>query len=273
MLRTAVSPRGAGLTVLAAAAAVVLVSLGVWQWERSRPVVDVGSLTRAPLTEVVPEQGRLVTADQGAPVTVTGTWRPDRQVLVADRDDPAGTGVPGRWVVTAVEVTPETPARPAILVPVVRGWVAAGPWDGAADVPAPAAGSAARVQGWVQASEPLDTPVEVVQPDGVVALLAGADLANRWPERVLDAFVLAEAGPGTGPATLVGVDRTMPGPVQAARGTRDWRNVAYAAQWWVFAGFAVVLWWRAMGDVAAAAARDRGNPGTGRERTNEEVPA
>ena len=23
-----------------------------------------------------------------------------------------------------------------------------------------------------------------------------------------------------------------------------WRNVAYAVQWWVFAAFAVVLWWK-----------------------------
>ncbi|MGF1664293.1 MAG: SURF1 family cytochrome oxidase biogenesis protein [Kineosporiaceae bacterium] len=269
MLRTAVSPRGAGLTVLAAAAVAVLAGLGVWQWERSRPVVDTAALTRVPLTDVVPVQGRLVTADQGAPVTVAGTWRPDRQLLVADRDDPSGTGTAGRWVVTAVEVAPATPGDPAVLVPVVRGWVAADPGDPAADVAAPPAGSPARVRGWVQASEPLDTPVEVVQPDGVVALLAAADLANRWPEHVLDAFVLAEDAPGTDPAALSGVDRTMPGPVQAARGTRDWRNVAYAAQWWVFAGFAVVLWWRAMGDVAAAAARDR----AGREPTNEEVPA
>ncbi len=259
--------------MIAAAAVVVLVSLGLWQWDRSRPIVDVAALTRVPLAEIVPAQGRLVTADQGAPVTVSGTWRADRQILVADRDDPAGSGTPGRWVVTAVEVEAATADRPAVLVPVVRGWVGAGHGDAAAEVPTPEAGSAARVQGWVQASEPLDTPVEAVQPAGVVALLAAADLANRWPERILDAFVLAEPGAGTDPVALAGVERTMPGPVQAARGTRDWRNVAYAAQWWVFAAFTVVLWWRAMVDVAASTARDRGGPRAGRDRTNEEVPA
>lgn len=272
MLRTAVTPRGAALTVAALAAVVVLAALGVWQWERSRPVVDPDSLVTLPVTDVVPTRGRLVTADQGGPVSVAGTWRPDRHLLVADRSDPRGSGEPGRWVVTAVEVAPAAGDRPAVLVPVVRGWVAAGPDDPAAPVPAPA--GPASVAGWVQASEPLDTPVEVVQPDGVVALLAAADLANRWPEHVLDAFVLAGDGPDTDPATLTGVDATMPGPVQVARGTRDWRNVAYAAQWWVFAGFAGVLWWRAMGDLAGS------RPGAGaagapddRGRSGEEVPA
>jgi hypothetical protein len=105
----------------------------------------------------------------------------------------------------------------------------------------------------VQASEPLDTPVDVVQPDGVVALLAASDLVNRWPEQVLDAFVIA--GDASDPAALTGVAEEMPGPVQVARGSRDWRNVAYAAQWWVFAGFAVVLWWRVMSDLSAGRAR------------------
>lgn len=251
MFRAVVTPRGGLLTALAAAAVVVMIVLGVWQWDRSRPVVDVDALETLPVTEVVPDQGRVTTAEQGAPVSVGGVWRPDRQVLVADRRDPTGSDRAGRWVVTAVEVEPATGTRPATLLPVVRGWVPADPSDPAAAVPAPDPGARARVTGWVQASEPLDTPVDVVQPDGVVALLSAADLVNRWPEHVLDAFVIAEEAAGTDPATLAGVAEAMPGPVQVARGTRDWRNVAYAAQWWVFAGFAVVLWWRVMGDLGA----------------------
>lgn len=271
MLRAVLTPRGGLLTALAAAAVVVMIVLGLWQWDRSRPVVDVDALQTLPVTDIVPRQGRVTTAEQGAPVSVTGTWRPDRQVLVADRTDPTGSGDPGRWVVTAVEVTPATAGRPAVLLPVVRGWIPAAPGDPVDMVPAPAPGSPVRVTGWVQASEPLDTPADVVQPDGAVALLAAADLVNRWPERLLDAFVIAGAGPGTDPATLTGVAEAMPGPVQVARGTRDWRNVAYAAQWGVFAGFAVVLWWRVMVDLGVG--RQAGHGGGPGRRTGEKVPA
>jgi surfeit locus 1 family protein len=31
-----------------------------------------------------------------------------------------------------------------------------------------------------------------------------------------------------------------------------WRNAAYAVQWWVFAGFALVMWWK----MVQQAARD-----------------
>lgn len=265
MLRAVLTTRGGLLTALAAASVVVMIVLGAWQWDRSRPVVDVDALETLPATEVVPEQGRVTTAEQGSPVSVEGRWRPDRQVQVADRTDPGGSGEPGRWVVTAVEVAPASGDRPATLLPVVRGWIPADPEAPAADVPAPPAGGPVDVTGWIQASEPLDTPVEVLQPDGVVALLSAADLVNRWPEHVLDAFVIA--GPGSGTSALTGIAEVMPGPVQEARGTRDWRNVAYAAQWWVFAGFAVVLWWRVMGDLGG------GGPVRGGDRTRERIPA
>ena len=35
----------------------------------------------------------------------------------------------------------------------------------------------------------------------------------------------------------------VPPPQQQPTGVA-WRNVAYAVQWWVFAGFALVLWWK-----------------------------
>ena len=43
----------------------------------------------------------------------------------------------------------------------------------------------------------------------------------------------------------------LPGPPAEDTATRDWRNLAYSAQWFVFAGFAVVLWWRMLRDDAA----------------------
>lgn len=248
-MRALASARGLALTAVTVAAIVAFLLLGQWQWERSRPVSVVADLPVVPALDVVPDRGRVLTRDQGRLVTVTGTWRPDRTVLVADRSRPDGTGEAGRWVVTAVEVRPGSGGGPAVLLPVVRGWQAAAPGAGAGEVPAPE--GPASVTGWVQASEPLDNPAAVLQPDGVVGVLAASDLVNRWPERVLDAFVIVDAGAGGG-GVLVGTDAAMPGPVQFARADRDWRNVAYAAQWLVFAAFAVVLWWRALRDVALA---------------------
>jgi cytochrome oxidase assembly protein ShyY1 len=35
----------------------------------------------------------------------------------------------------------------------------------------------------------------------------------------------------------------VPAP-QPQRSGLAWRNLAYALQWWVFAAFALVLWWK-----------------------------
>ena len=40
-------------------------------------------------------------------------------------------------------------------------------------------------------------------------------------------------------------------PPTEATEARDWRNLAYSAQWFVFAAFAVVLWWRMLRDDVA----------------------
>lgn len=242
LLRRIATGRGAAVTALAAAAVAACLALGWWQWERSRPLADVLAAAPVPTEQVVPARGRLLAVDQGRPVTLIGQWRPDRQLLVADRRDPAGSGRTGRWVVTAVRVT-----EPAdMLIPVVRGWVGTG--RSPQDVPAPPAGRVS-LTGWVQASEPLDNRADLVQPPGVAPLLGAADLVNRWPEDVADVFVIAAAAGAEGRDVAVGTESAMPGPVQVAAGTRDWRNVMYAVQWVVFAAAAGVVWWLAMHDL------------------------
>jgi len=257
VLRRIATGRGLVLTIVAVAAVTVMLWLGQWQWERSRPEVLAAGLPTVDIAEVIPQSGRLIARDQGRRVSVGGTWRPDRQVLVGDRRRPGAANVGanggenggenGRWVVTAIEVGTPDGTR---LVPVVRGWV---PASGPA-LPPTAPTGAVELEGWVQASEALDVPVTVVQPPGVVSLLAAADLINRWPEQVADGFVIADAAPGvSGAENLLRGAEPLPGPVAAARTERDWRNVAYAGQWWVFAAFAAALWWRAINDSAATA--------------------
>lgn len=253
MVRTLLTWRWAVLTLVMLAAVVAMVALGRWQWDRSVPAaeraeVDLETVQVEDLPSVVAVAGTsgaaLVGADAGRLVRATGTWRDDRTLLVADR---SLDGADGRWVLTGFEV--DGPDGPA-LVPVVRGWLPSGTGSPAQDVEAAAGldsagGPGEVVVGWLQQSEPLDLPVDILQPDGVVPLVASADLANRWPEDLVPGFVVAAPTP----AQLEGTDLALlPGPPAEETASRDWRNLAYSAQWFLFAGFAVVLWWRMLRD-------------------------
>jgi len=257
VVRTLLTWRWAVLTLVLVASVVGMVVLGAWQWDRSVPeparaAVDLADLDTDGLPSVVELAGTsgaaLVDGVAGELVSVTGTWREDRTLLVADR---ALDGTDGRWVLTAVEV--EAPEG-AALVPVVRGWLPAEAGSPAQVVAAPPGTGEVTVVGWLQQSDPLDLPVDIVQPDGVVPLLASADLANRWPEDLVPGFVVAAPTPDQVATTDLAV---LPGPPAEDTAARDWRNLAYSAQWFVFAGFAVVLWWRMLRDDAARQDPDR----------------
>ena len=259
MLRLLLTWRWAALTLLLVLAIATMLALGQWQWERSRP--STAAVATDPTTvadpSTLPEATDLLGASPavpedlvGEPVRLTGTWVPERSLLVADR---AGADdAPGRWAVTAIRT------EGGVLVPVVRGWVPAEPMSAAQAVAAPALGRVT-VLGWLQDSEPLDIPVEVAQPDGVVPLLATPDLVNRWPEELAGGFVV-QAGPVLGGmAPTTGGLRPAPlaaPPEDPATDPRDWRNLAYAGQWWVFAAFAALLWWRMLRDEHLRAARE-----------------
>lgn len=257
MLRLLLTWRWAVLTVVAVAAVAVMLVLGQWQWERSRPsgavaaadptaLPDPASLPQAP--SLVGADGRVPEELVGSPVRVTGTWAPELDLLVSDRADADGT--PGRWVVTGLRT--DTPEGERV-VPVVRGWIPAEPLSPSQSVVAPEGGEIT-VLGWLQASEPLDLPVEIAQPTGVAPLLSTPDLVNRWPVDLVGGFVV-QAGESAAAAGSALVPRPLTEPPEdPATEPRDWRNLAYAGQWWVFAGFAIVLWWRMLRDDLA---RDR----------------
>lgn len=250
MARTLLTWRWAVVSLLLVAAVVAMVLLGRWQWERSVPVASAPAVPLAEVdTAALPDvtavareagDGALVPADaSGDLVAVRGTWRTERTLLVADRPL---DNVSGRWVVTPVELDDGTG-----LVPVVRGWVPAEPGDPAnlSALPTLPPGPV-EVAAWVEQSEPLDIPVDIVQPDGVITLLSTADLANRWPEDLVPGFVVAAPTP----AQVAAADglTLLPEPPTELTESRDWRNLAYAAQWFVFAAFAVLLWWRMLRD-------------------------
>ena len=236
MLRTAFQPRW-----LALLAAVLVVCagfgwLGAWQLgvardrgaERARQ--ELASRPATPLDDVLrPQQPFPVSAD-GRAVLVRGSYDRSRQVLVADR---LQHGRPGWWVVGALRTTGGG------WLPAVRGWVPT-PDDARAD-PDLAPEGVVDLSGVLQPDDaPNDAAAEL--PEGQLAALDAAELVNRWGSPIYNGFLVV----GTerpAPTAAAAQPERVPLPTVQPTGLA-WRNAAYAVQWWVFAGFAVVLWWK-----------------------------
>jgi cytochrome oxidase assembly protein ShyY1 len=225
-LRTARSPRMIGLLVLLLAIAAVCGRLGMWQLDRARqdaaqrpdlPVAVAG------LVEVLEPQATFPGELAGRVVTVRGTFAADEVVVTRQLD-----GVPGVLVVTPL-VVGETGA----VLAVVRGW--APDAARAAEVPAP--------PGVVEVRGRLEPGEAARGADGQTAI-SPAQLVNRWGGPIYSGYlVLEEVSPAQEPGLEL-----VPAP-EPATGF-DLQNLAYAVQWWLFGGFAVLLWLRMVRDEA-----------------------
>lgn len=227
MLRTALTPRFLGLLGLVLVVGVVFVQLGRWQLgvaegnAQREAVEEARAAKPVALTEVLgphePFPGEL----SSRPVTVSGRYV-DGQVLVPDR---RLDGRAGSWVVTPflVDATGGT-------LPVLRGFVTDPGQAGA-----PPTGTLTLEGGLA----PSESPTDVVTPGpGEIASVDTSVLVNTWSGDLYNAFVFLSAErPATGPQLT-----KVPTPLAPTGVT--WRNAAYAVQWWVFAAFALWLWWR-----------------------------
>ena len=231
-MRTLLTPRMLGAHLLALVAMGAAVALGLWQYDawqqrRSAEAVDLTQEAPVPLTDVIGPSDGFPGDRVGQPVTLAGTWVPDATVLVSGR---VRDGVDGFWVVTPVEVADAA-------VPVVRGWVAS-----VDDAPAPPTGGADLV-GWLQPPEGSGA-VDQDPTDDVFPQLRVADLVQRLDGDVYSAYAVAQDGVGGLPAADL---EELP---DAGRFTAL-RNLLYALEWWVFAGFAGFIWWRYVRDAQA----------------------
>lgn len=246
VLRTALQPRWLGLLALVLVICVAFGWLGAWQLGvardrgTERALRELAARPAAPLDDVLrPQQRFLATAD-GRSVTARGTYDPSRQVLVAQR---LQRGQPGWWVVAALRTTSGG------WLPVVRGWVPS-PDDGRA-APGRAPSGPVQVSGVLL---PDDAPNDRASqlPTGQLAALDAAELVNRWGGPIYNGFVVLAAeqtaeqasGAASGAATGAGAQPELVPPPKPQPTGLAWRNAAYAVQWWIFAGFALVLWWK-----------------------------
>ncbi|MGI4896164.1 MAG: SURF1 family protein [Janthinobacterium lividum] len=230
------TPRSVGITALAFLAVALCVVLGIWQWNRGsvviseppavQPVVDVTRVvTGAQHAEAA--LGVLSSDEVGRRVQVRGVFDPSVNLLVPGR---AVGGTNGSWVLGVVQLADGSG------MPFVRGWVARGE-----PAPAPPTGEVDLV-GVVQPPENSDVaPSTAALPPGQVWVVSAADLVNRVAYPVANAYV-TDTAPAAGLSAVAAQDSGR------ADHRLDWRNLAYAAQWWVFAGFALVVWVRVMRD-------------------------
>lgn len=234
MLRTALQPRWLALLALIVVLCAVFGWLGSWQLDvaRDKGAQKAAEQARAqpvaPVQDLLPPQQPFPAEADGRMVSAAGTYEPQSQALVPDR---LQDGVRGWWVVTALRT------EQGSVLPVVRGWVPS-PQDPRAAATSVPTGPVS-LTGVLQPDD--GAPTEVSQlPAGQVAEVDAAVLVNLWGGPIHNGYVLLSSQRASAGAA-------QPVPVPPASGTAgrvDWRNVAYAVQWWVFGGFALVLWWK-----------------------------
>ena len=251
MLRTALQPRWLALLAVVIVICVGFGWLGSWQLGVARDRGEAKALREAqgqpavPIDEVLAPQRTFTAAADGRRVTAQGTYDASKQVLVRGRLQPGGNGRVGWWVVGALRTSG------GAWLPVVRGWVP-DPGDAAADAPTPS--GPVTVQGVLQPDEP---PAQASGPaPGQLTSLDVADLVNRWGTPIYNGFLVLTSQRPDVPAGAA-QPQLVPPPQPQPHGIA-WRNAAYAVQWWVFAGFVVVMWWKMVQQAARDEAGARG---------------
>jgi len=219
------------LVLVAAALLLGVWQLDAWQTRRADEARDLTQAEPVALSSVMgpddPFPGRSV----GQPVTVEGEWVPAGTVFVSGREH---DGRDGYWMVTPLAIGGAD--RPAL--PVVLGWVA-----DPSSAPAPPEGGA-ELTGWLQPPEGTGA-VDDDPSDDVLPQLRIADVVQHVDQDLYGAYAISQEGVDGLPAADLA---QLP---DAGRFTAV-RNLLYAIEWWFFGAFAVLIWWRWVGEQLAA---------------------
>jgi surfeit locus 1 family protein len=219
-------PKWLGALAFALVVAGVFAWLGQWQWERSidtATVVDRNTEQTVPLVDVAQPQSIITSDASGRMVSVECRMVLGDDVWVTNRPSPEG---PQQWLVRHC-VSDEGYSLAIVL----------GASTTTVDVPL---ASAAGV--YVGRYVPTESPQASDFENGERSSVSVAELVNLWREpgpAYGGYLVLSEAPEGlrtisTEPPSL---DRQL-----------NWLNIFYAAEWVIFAFFALYLWFRLVKD-------------------------
>ena len=224
-------PRWIGALVLALAIAAGFSALGQWQLSRSvatAGVAPIATETPVALSSIAKPDSAVTDLQLGRMITTNGALVPGDDVVLSDRMNGDTTGF---WLVGHV-----TTAGGAELA-VALGWA---PTRAAALA---AEGSASITGPLVGRYLPSEPPDQADVEKGGQSAASVAALINQWTSfdgSVYGGYLVA-ATPAPG---LVKID--SPAPTQDV--SLNWLNIFYAAEWAIFAGFAIYLWYRLVKD-------------------------
>lgn len=206
-----------GVLTLGAAAALVMIWLGLWQMQvfvdsGNRGVEERAAQAPVALTSVLTPDG--IDGDAyGKQMIVTGTYLPDQEMLLPS------TGGASR-VLSALLL------EDGRVLPVVRGIV-----PSASEVP-PAPDGVVTQTGLIL---PGEGDVEGLQP-GELGSVRMPLLAQRWPQQLVPGFITLNADDASAQGLAAA-------PVSLPEGDGSFVNGGYALQWWIFAavGFGMAV--------------------------------
>jgi hypothetical protein len=242
-------PRWIATLLLALAIAGAFAALGQWQLSRAvsnGEVLNPLSETVRPLQDVATPQSPVFESQAGQRTETTGHFVASGYDVLSDRLD---DGTPGYWVIGQFAVNEPADTYLAVAL----GWTAELEEARAAAIAlgVGASGTTETLEGrYLPTEGPTLTDAQREagsDPTGdssiraIDTTMSVAALINRWPEfgasaDVYGGYLVTDAAP----AGLTAIDSPEPDrSVQV-----NWLNIFYAAEWVVFAGFAVYLWYR-----------------------------
>lgn len=235
-----------GIFALLVIGAIVCVRLGAWQIDRAvgaaerQAAIEQSAREEAPpvpVAGVVDPQIGFTQAMVGTRVEIVGSWEPDLAYWVPGRELDGEIGY--------LLLTGFREGSTGALMPVARGWVAE---KDPAYLELP--DGEVTVMGFLDGSESAETGI-AAGADEVDAVSAGA-LVNVWGGPIYSGYLNlisadpADGSPGSTPGGIGEIGQ-LP-PPELPTGGLNLRNLAYAAEWFLFGGFALFLWWRMVRD-------------------------
>lgn len=226
-------PRWIGLFALLVAVVVACTMLGMWQLGvaqdkgRAEVVAAAASLPREPLSKVTAPHAPFEADFSNRPVSVQGRYDAAHQIVVVDR---RLDGRVGSWVVTPLLTGEGT-------LPVLRGFVAGTPET----APAPPAGAVTVLGTLGPGESPQTGPGLPGQQRRAVDLAA---LVNEWPGDLYNVVLLASSETAGGTSVQPADEGLTRVPPPELPTQLNFKNAAYAVQWWAFGLFAIWMWWK-----------------------------